>query len=851
MAELIRGAGGGGKGGGSSGGHESDDTLFSTAYIEVIEAVCEGQVAGLVNGGNSIYMNNTPVIAANGAQNHKVTWDTRTGWQAQDPFPAVQSVSAETSVSTLVTQATPVIATITNEEADAAVVTVGFPRMMSADDKGNIGGSSVEFKIECQPYGGSYAPVARKNTKTQAVAVSGVFQSPVGTYRSEIYVRSFTAAAVDILYSSDGASWTVAETVQLTQNQQWTIYGYWFEGYTALTLAEGVHYIKWQYVDHAGVTQTAGTPGFPMNTLTWYSYTVVNTLVITGKTMSKYQRQYRFELPGSAPWSIRVTRITSDSASAKLANELWFDNLRTEVVARLNYPNTALMYYRIAAAEFSSIPRRRAEWKLLIVRVPTNYDPVTRLYDGVWDGSFKNAWTDNPAWCFYDICTSGRYGVGNYLSAAEVDKWALYAIGKYCDELVDSGSRDNAGAIIYEPRFRLNILINETKEAFQWLRDLASVFRGMMYIINGILTTRCDQPADPVKLFAPANVINGQFKFSGTGALARKTVALVSWRDPADMYNTKVEYVPDEAAIRRYGINPTEVVAVGCTSRGQAHRVGKWVLLDGEVMAFGVGHDAAKVEPGNILACQIPLRSSGQRLGGRVQYVLGTMAILDAPVSLIAGRSYQLYVIIADGSINGRAVVFTESATTDTLTLASEFDGEVVDGAIWILADLDDIKFTLWRVLDIKEGEGFTATITAISHDQDKYAKIDTFDSAIDASLLPAINPLSIAAPETVTIENLSFTDLNNIAQNKLHVHWSQVPDAMRYQLRYRVNGGNWINATVMSGTLFELLIKDDGAYDFGVAAVSVLGASSPFTESSVTITGEATALNFDAQWSD
>lgn len=833
---VIRGAGGGGgKGGGDSGGHEANDTLFSKAYIEVIEAVSEGMVGGLVNGGKSIYMNNTPVIAADGSQNYQVAWETRTGWQAQEPFAAVQSVSAEHSVNTIVLHATPVLATISNEEADSAVVTIGFPRMMSADDKGNIYGSSVEFSIECQSFGGSYAPVARPVVATPGVWTGVYFQSPANTYRAEMYIQHNSAATLDILHSSNGIDWTVEQTVTLTYDPASGRY------VSSITLdgAEGVHYLKCSFVTYPGYT------------VKWYSFAASNTITVTGKCMSRYQQQYRFDLTGSAPWSIRVTRISADSSSAKLANEVWFDSVRTEVVAKLNYPNTALIYYRIPAAEFNSIPRRRAEWKLLNIWVPSNYDPITRIYTGVWDGNFKYAWSDNPAWCFLDICISNRYGLGNYLLPAEIDKWALYAIGKYCDELVDSGSRDNTGAIIYEPRFRLNILINQAREAFEWLRDIASVFRGMMYIINGVLTVNSDRPADAVKLFNQANVINGQFKFSGTGALARKTVALVQWQDPADMYNTKVEYVPDRAGILRYGINPTEVIAVGCTSRGQAHRLGKWVLLDGELVMFGVGHDAATVQPGDVIQCMIPLRSGGQRLGGRLKYLLGTMVILDASVSLIAGHSYQLSVVLEDGSINSRAVIFSASVTTDTLTIAAELDGNVVDGAIWVLVDLNGIQPTTWRVLDIKEGEGFTANITAISHDPDKYSRIEAMDTAIDASLLPAINPLGIAAVTDITIENLPFTDLNNIAQNKLHVHWAQVIQAASYQVRWRLNSGNWNSTPLLSGTLFEMIIKDDGVYDVEVVAVSVLGVLSSPARASVTIVGDASVLNFDAQWSD
>lgn len=845
----VRGAGGGGKGGsGDSGGHESDDTLFSTAYIEVIEAVAEGPVKGVVNGGKSIYMENTPITAVDGNKNHNVAWDTRLGWQDQTPFPMVQSISAEQSIGVLVPQATPAIATITDADADYATVTLGFPRMMSADEKGNISGTSIEFLIECQAYGGPYLPVSRRITQTQGIAADNRFQSPLKTFKAEVHFLSWSAAAsvIDLYYSTDGINWAVIETVQLTRNT-FVVMAEMFSGYVSLELPEGQHYLRWQVVDYSGSYVYADGS---LNSVRWSSY-VDGPITLTGKSMSKYQQQYRFPLPGSAPWSVRVTRVSADSHSAKLANDLYFDSLRTEVVAQLNYPNTALIYYKIPAKEFSSIPRRRAEWDLLEVRVPSNYDPISRSYDGIWDGSFKLAWSDNPAWGFYDIYTSDRYGIGKYVDASEIDKWALYEIGKYCDVMVDSGLRDGSGAVIYEPRFTLNIHIVQPREAFEILRDLASVFRGMMYVINGLLTCVADRPSDVAKLFNQTNVIDGQFRFSGTAALARKTVALVGWKDPADLYNDKVEYVQDLEGIKRYGMTTTEVVAVGCTSRGQAHRLGKWLLMDGEVVTFEVGHDAAFVRPGEIIACMIPLRSKQNRLGGRIKNIDGLTVTLDAPVSLVAGHAYQLSVMQADGSIGSRSVSAVLTETTDTLTLPAVFDVEIVDHALWVLIDWDGIKPTLWKVIGITEGNDFTKTLTALSHDPDKFDKIDNFASAIDGSIFPAVNPLEISPVSDIVVENWPFTDLNNIMQNRLVAYWSQVSQAARYQLRWRVNAGNWIAAPTQTGTLFEMIIKDDGTYDVEIVAVSVLGVPSPAAQASVMITGEASALNFDAQWSD
>lgn len=834
---------GGGKGGG--GGHESDDTLFSTAYIEVIDAVSEGDIQGLPFGGKGLYLDDTPITAQDGSRNHNVLYEKRNGGQTQAPFNVVQSVSTETQINIKVEKETPAVHTINDSNADYAVVTLGFPRLMSIDGNGNINGTQVEFKIECQPSGGSYVVVSRpgKVTKGTKDTVNNWWLSPDGTYLADVYVDTGGASdTIDIEHSTNGIDWTVVDTVTTELNGQ-SIFGQLhmnrYTGAARVTLDEGVHYLRW-----AGITTPFNSWNF--NAVQWTAYDVAGTIKLDGKTGSRYQRQFRFPLAGSAPWNIKVTRVTDDSTSSKLANDLYFDTLRTEIVARLNYPNTALIYWKIPAKEFSSVPTRKSLIDGIKVRVPVNYDPATRAYDGVWNGSFKTVWTDNPAWIFYDLCIEKRYGIGRYVSASAIDKWALYDIAQYCDELVDSGKRDSEGAVIYEPRFTCNIQIIDARAAFDWLRDMASVFRGMLYVINGQITATCDQPSDPVQLFTTSNVIDGQFRFQGTGALARKTVKWVKWRDPEDMYNEKYEYVQASSElITRYGLNVDEVTAIGCTSRGQAHRLGKYLLLDGEACIFSVSHDAAFVQPGDIVQCAIPLRSNAKRLGGRIISIDSVTVVIDAPVLLTAGHDYQLSVMTADGTTESKNLaVVAETGETATLTLASAFSAELVDHAIWVLVDLDGIQPTQWRVISIQDAEtGITKTITAVSHDVDKYTSVDNFDTDITASLIPSFTDTNVTPPGTITIENLSFTDKNGAAQNKLHVSWLQSAKAVRYQLRWRYNNGQWQKTVPIVGTLFDMIIKHDGDYDFEVLAINALGKQSAPATASATIVGDSTFL--------
>lgn len=347
---------------------------------------------------------------------------------------------------------------------------------------------------------------------------------------------------------------------------------------------------------------------------------------IKGKTTTKYQKSYLVKLTGSAPWNIRVTRVTDDSTSSTLQNQTWWESFTQISSSKLSYPNSALAAMVIDSQQFSNIPVRGYDIKGLRVRVPSNATvraDGSLTYSGSWDGTFIIRWTSNPAWCFYDMLTSERYGLGQYISDGQIDKWALYAIGRYCDDLVDDGFGGT------EPRFSCHLYMQQRAEAFKVMQDLASIFRGMVYWAGGLVTAVQDSPSDPVALFTDANVVSADesgnpipaFTYQGSSLKTRHTVALVSWNDPEDFYTLKPEYVEDADGIARYGVVQTNVVAVGCTSRGQAHRVGKWLLYsesnETETITFKAGVDASLVRPGQII--QVADRNrAGARRGGRI-----------------------------------------------------------------------------------------------------------------------------------------------------------------------------------------------------------------------------------------
>jgi len=532
---------------------------------------------------------------------------------------------------------------------------------------------------------------------------------------------------------------------------------------------------------------------------------------VSGKTSSRYQRSYYVPLSGTGPWDVRLRRITADSTQTSLQNKTFLESYTEVIESKLRYPNSALMALRVDASQFTSIPRRSYDLKLLRVRIPSNYFPETRSYAGVWDGSFKVAWTDNPAWCFYDLVTNTRYGLGNYIPESQVDKWALYRVAKYCDELVPNGLGG------YEPRFTCNLYLQTREQAYKVVQDMASVFRGMAYWSGGAITVTQDAPQDPVYQFTAANVVDGEFAYQGSSAKARHTVALVSWVDPDDFYRQKVEYVEDLAGIARYGVVQADVVAMGCTSRGQANRVGKWLLYseqsESEIITFRTGLEGAVVRPGDVVKVADASRG-GMRLGGRIAAATTVSVTLDQ--DLPAG-SWRISVVLPTGVVEERQV---GSLSGRTVGVTSVFSMAPQVGAIWVLSSTL-VEAQLFRVVQVAESEPGIHEITALAHNPSKYAAIEQ-----GLALQPrAITVLSTtpAAP-TGLIVTESLYRVKDQALVLIQLGWEQVFGALEYQVTYRVNGGNTVTLPKVSSTYLEIRNAEAGDYVFTVRAVGVSG---------------------------
>ena len=471
--------------------------------------------------------------------------------------------------------------------------------------------------------------------------------------------------------------------------------------------------------------------------------------------------------------------------------------------------------------------------KLLRVRVPSNYNPTTRAYTGSWDGTFQVAWTDNPAWCFYDLVTTARYGLGAFVNASQVDKWALYSIGRYCDELVADGFGG------YEPRFTCNMYLQTRAEAYKLLGDFASIFRGMVFWSSGAITAVQDSPATAAYLYAPANVIGGTFNYSGSSGKARHTVALVTWNDMDDFGRQKVEYVEDELGIARYGVITTEIAAIGCTSRGQANRAGRWLLfserLETETVSFKTGIEGMIARPGQVIKVADPNRA-GVRMGGRLIAGATGAVTLDAPVTLTAGLAYTLSVLKTDGTVQETGVTHS-GGTLSSLVLSPALAQSPQAGSIWILTS-DAVEPQTFRVLAVMENDKHEFEITALAHEPGKFDAVEN-DLTLETrsvSVLSAIPP----APSNLVVSDSLYKTTQGV-RVRLSASWSPVGTATAYAVSYLPQGGNLSPELIASTPSIDVNDINEGIYTVYVRAINALGTRGPAASAVYQVLGKTT----------
>jgi len=559
--------------------------------------------------------------------------------------------------------------------------------------------------------------------------------------------------------------------------------------------------------------------------------TVINTAV-TGKTTSGYERSHRIDLPqAGSTWTIRLRKITTDANSAKIGDAMTIQSYTEVIDAKLRYPNTALLYIEFDSSQFNgSIPQISCEPQGRIIRVPDNYDPITRTYSGTWAGAFKWAWSDNPAWIFYDVVVTDRFGLGNRLTVANIDKWELYQVSQYCDQLVPDGK----GGSGTEPRYVCNVYVQSRNDAYTVLRDFAAIFRGMTYWGGNQIVALADMPRDIDYSYTRANVIDGQFSYSSSTTKTRYTTALVSWSDPDNAYADAMEPVFEQDLVTRYGFNQLELTAIGCTRQSEANRKGRWGILTNNkdrVITFSVGLDGMIPQPGYIIAVADEMLS-GKVTGGRISSVNGRAITLDRIPDAAAGG--RLILNLPSGAAQSRTI---QSVSGKIVTVTAAYGETPEAESVWVV-ESDELYAQQYRVLSVADNNDNTFTISAAYHDPDKYARIDT-GAIIDERPISVIPPGSQTAPDNIQIDSYSVVN-QGISVQTMRATWDTTANAIAYEAQWRRNDGNWVNVPRSSTTSFEVPGIYAGRYLVRVRAINAAEISSGWGYSvEVTLTGK------------
>ncbi|WP_232298375.1 host specificity protein J [Erwinia typographi] len=559
--------------------------------------------------------------------------------------------------------------------------------------------------------------------------------------------------------------------------------------------------------------------------------TVINTAV-TGKTTSGYERSHRIDLPqAGSTWTVRLRKITADANSAKIGDAMTLQSYTEVIDAKLRYPNTALLYIEFDSSQFNgSIPQISCEPKGRVVRVPDTYDPIARTYSGTWAGAFKWAWTDNPAWVFYDLVVTDRFGLGNRLTAANIDKWELYRVAQYCDQMVPDGK----GGSGTEPRYICNVYVQDRNDAYTVLRDFAAIFRGMTYWGGNQIVALADMPRDIDYNYTRANVVDGLFTYSSSTTKTRYTNALVSWSDPDNAYSDAMEPVFEQDLVTRYGFNQLELTAIGCTRQSEANRKGRWGILTNNkdrVVTFSVGLDGMIPQPGYIIGVSDEMLS-GKVTGGRISSVNGRAITLDRIPDVANGD--RLILNLPSGTSQSRTV---QSVSGKVVTVTTAYGETPQAESVWVV-ESDELYAQQYRVISVSDNNDNTFTISAAYHDPDKYARIDT-GAIIDERPISVIPPGSQNPPDNIQIGSYSVVN-QGISVQTMRATWDAAANAIAYEAQWRRNDSNWVNVPRSSTTSFEVPGIYAGRYLVRVRAVNAAEISSNWGYSQeVTLTGK------------
>ena len=697
------------------------DSAQSKTYIKILYGLSEGEVEGLANGLQSVYLEETPLQNPDGGWNFEdVQADFRQGTNDQTYIEGFPDISSESAIGVELKSDAPWIRAVSNTDLDALNIRFKWGPLRQQNAKnGDVNGYTIKYAIDLQ---------------------------------------------------TDGGTWTE----------------------------------------------------------------VLNTQ-ISDKTSANYERSHRIDLPkADTGWTVRVRRITPNSTSEYISDKMYVEAITEVIDLKLSYPNTALLGLQYDAETFSNVAKVAVDLKGIKVQVPSNYDPVARTYAGMWDGTFKRTYTNNPAWIYYDICTSKRYALGDRLTAAMLDKWSLYRLAQYCDQMVNDGKGGQ------EPRFTCNVYLQSTEDAYAILSKLAGVFRAISYWDGNSIVCDADIPQDTYFTYTRANVIDGLFEYTGTRARDRHTVAKVAWDNPKNRYKTEYVYVRDEPAIARLGVRIAEIDAWGCTSEGQAQRAGLWALkseqLETRTVSFKVGLDGYIPQPGKIIEISDELLA-GRANGGRISSVsadLKTITIDRDDVVCRAGD--RLVVNGEDGKAQGRIV---SSINGRNITVTVAFDSVAAEN-VWVV-DAQDLKTMKFRVMSITQDDKHQFSITGLQYESAKYDAID-FGAFIDERPISIINPTVQAPVESVSISSESMVQ-QGLSVETMVISWPQAQGATKYQVEWRKDDGNWIKMPLTGNNSVEVQGIYSGNYEARVIALSAYDVASLPTYSVLTTLSGKTGL--------
>ncbi|MBD8099787.1 DUF1983 domain-containing protein [Pseudomonas fluorescens] len=559
------------------------------------------------------------------------------------------------------------------------------------------------------------------------------------------------------------------------------------------------------------------------------AYQQVLSEAVDGKKASLYERTRRIDLPkATTGWLIKITRLTVNQNSNKISDTMQIAGFTEVIDAKIRYPNTALLYIEFSAEQFRSIPAVTVSCKARKWQVPSNYDPVSRTYSGIWDGTLKEAYTNNPVWATYGITLSDRFGLGRRIKPWMVDKWELYRISQYCDQLVPDGKGGQ------EPRFICNLNLQSKADAWSLLQDISTIYRGMTYWAQGQVFTLADMPraTDFDFAYTAANVITEgrqPFTYSSASERTRYTRALISYDNPLNNYDTDVTAVTDQKLQRRYGDNPLEISAIGCTRESEAQRRGKWALLTNSkdrAVTFKVGLDGRIPLPGYVIPIADEL-IAGRPVGGRISAVNGKVITLDRNTQAKPGD--RLILNLPDGKCEGRTVQLV-SGRQVTVTVAYSVPPE--PELVWAL-DADDLAIPLYRVVSVARPEPGVFEISAVQYDPSKFAHIDT-GARLEERPISVIPITVVPAPASVTLTS-SYSVNQGIAITTMNISWPAVTGAVAYDVEWRKDSGNWIKVQRTGSTSVDVTGIYSGAYLARVRAVSAFDISSVWKNSILT----------------